>query len=327
MNTKPKSPLYFPIDRGLYEVAPGLRPLGFDLGQGEWDQKIFQIDEHFEKFRANKLLCRNERLSKYEVRKGIEPKSEKVLAQFLKDRFLQDHPEYFKKTISPLGEVIECSHTGDVITLSAEGELLAFEARENLEPSPSSALDALAMQVPEDITLLQRRNGEDSLSYLHLCSPSHWAAEDKAGLSFVQIHNLIPHIEKINRAAANMVEAMINKGPFVRFVWSFVTDQRLNHHPVPPLGIDPDVWKGRSFAKEKASPFDFRVERQVVYGLPAIEASLFTIRVSFIEGQAIKDNERQRSQLLSALRSMSPESRIYKGVSHCFDELTAYLAT
>lgn len=119
---------------------------------------------------------------------------------------------------------------------------------------------------------------------------------------------------------------MITKGPFVRFVWSFVTDTRLNHHIIAPEGIDQDEWKGRSFNIESPEPFYFRMERQVTYGFPEIQASLFTIRLHFIPGSEIKADEKMRTQLLSALYSMTPESRVYKGVAHCFEPLTQYLA-
>lgn len=314
-------PIYFPIERGLYEVAPGLKPLGADAGNGDWDKKVFQIDSDFPLFRQNKIACRKERLSKYEQRQDLDAHSENELARKITELLLKDHPEHFQLN----NFVLKCLHTGDEIEFTSDFVLKNYKSSEDVGPKPTTLLDALALQYPEDIALTRRQNGLDWIAYLHLCAPSHWAAEDKIGMNFSKVHEPIPHIEKINKAAANMIEAMINKGPFVRFIWSFVTDQRLNHHPVAPDNWATGDWKGRSFAKEKDSPFDFRVERQVVYGLPHIEASLFTIRISFIPGLDIKNNSHQNGQLLAALRSMSPESRVYKGVSHCFEDLTHWL--
>ena len=127
------------------------------------------------------------------------------------------------------------------------------------------------------------------------------------------------------RTSNAIVDAMIHKGPFVRFVWSFVTDTRLNHHPEAPPGVDPVFWKGRSFDANKEEPFYLRVERQVVYGLPEISSSVFTIRLSFWRASEICADPLKRQMLLGALESMTPESRQYKGVASCFDPLTKML--
>ncbi len=37
-------PVYFPLGRGVYELAAGLKPLGTDFGNGAMDGRVFQID-------------------------------------------------------------------------------------------------------------------------------------------------------------------------------------------------------------------------------------------------------------------------------------------
>jgi hypothetical protein len=49
---------YFPIDKGVYEVAPGLRPLGANFGNGMADGWIFQLDSEWPRYRENILECR-----------------------------------------------------------------------------------------------------------------------------------------------------------------------------------------------------------------------------------------------------------------------------
>jgi dimethylamine monooxygenase subunit A len=314
-----KPPTYFPIDRGLYEVAPGLKNLGHDFGNGEIDSKVFQIDSDFQLYRENKLKCRAERLSKYYVTQELSTEKEVYLTEFIVQKLVQEYPTLFKLEQNKL----HCIHTKDILTFSDNWQLIDFKSNET---TSSHALDALALQIQEDLALTTRRADKtDYISLLHLCSPSHWAAEDKIGNSFFETHKNIPGIDKINRVAQNMVEAMINKGPFVRFIWSFVTDTRLNHHTVAPEGVDSIKWKGRSFNKTQEVPFSFRVERQVIYGLPQIESSLFTIRISFINGAQIKNNSNWRNQLIAALNSMTPESRVYKGVADCFEDLVSWL--
>lgn len=315
------TPFYFPIEKGLYEVAPGLRPLKWDFKNGLIDSQVFQIAQDFQLQRKNKEECLRERVSKYVCKKNLFPETEKKITEFIIRQLCLEHPNFFNfengKFYSHLTE--------ETIELETDFKLIRFHTRSQDLPV-LSALDALSLQFSEDIAITQRgENEEDWLSYLNLCSPSHWAAEDKIGLNFISVHVPIPGIERILKNAKGMVEAMIQKGPFQRFIWSFVTDTRLNHHPIPPLGWDHDLWKGRSFDLSKEEPFYLRIERQTTFGQPEVNASLFTIRIYFIPASQIKANENLRSQLISALHSMTPESRVYKGVAPCFEELLFYL--
>jgi len=317
----PQTPFYFPIEKGLYEVAPGLRPLKWDFKNGDIDSKVFQIAQDFSNQRENKEACLLERTSKYVCTENLHPKTESKISQFIIQQLCEEHPEHF----SFQDRKLNCQLTGEVIEVDAEFKLVKFHSPKNQLPLHRT-LDALALQFSEDIAITQRNEKEeDWLSYLNLCSPSHWAAEDKIGLSFVSVHVPIPGIERILKNAKGMVEAMIAKGPFQRFIWSFVTDTRLNHHPVPPTGWEADKWKGRSFDLTQEEPFYLRIERQTTFGQPEVNASLFTIRIYFIPASQIKADPHLKSQLVSALESMTPESRIYKGVAPCFDELIYFL--
>jgi hypothetical protein len=319
-------PKYFPIERGEYSVAPGLKPLGHDFGNPEFDAKVFHITKNFSIYRKNKIEARAERLSKYFCTHDLSPEREKTLATFLVGKFTEEYPQIFERQDNTLF----CRHTHDQIIFDENFNLIEMKNdHEEFLPIVSNIIDALALQIEEDIALVCRTvNGEttrDHLGLLHLTSPSHWAAEDKIGMNFFDIHVPIPGIERINKVADKLVETMISKGPFVRFIWSFVTDERLNHHPTAPEGIDSVVWKGRSFNNEAVVPFHFRIERQVTWGFPEVDASLFTIGVSFMSGSEVKNDPYFRSQLISALHSMTPESRVYKGVSGCFDQLIGWL--
>ena len=90
-----KSPFYFPIERGLYEIAPGLRPLGFDFGNGHFDQNVFQITADFSKYRQNKLDCRDERLTKYFCQKNLSEERTYALSKFIIEKLLNEYPHLF----------------------------------------------------------------------------------------------------------------------------------------------------------------------------------------------------------------------------------------
>jgi hypothetical protein len=309
------TPIYFPIDKGVYEVALGLRPLGFDFNNPEFDQKIFHITKDYKKYYDNKLLCQSEDPPKYIVSSTPDKlTSERTegLIQFLIEQFLLEYPEIFSKE----DDLLSVLHLNLVINLKNLNSL--------------ELLNQLVQLVPEDLVLVNRDtdqmgNSKDYLSYLNVCSPSHWAPNEKLEKNFFDIHEVIPGSERLIQDSNRIIDLMINKGPFVRFIWSFVTDERLNHHPRPPFGYDWDKWRGRSFNKASKIPFSLRIERQVIYGLPHLNSSVFTIGVSFIPGDVVKSNPYYRSQLVSALKSMSKEARVYKGVDQCIIELVDYL--
>ncbi len=319
------SPRYFPIERGLYEVAPGLKPLGTrfsDFDNGALDSVVFQFDESFSVKRQEKLKARTESLTKYH---GVTSLPANVTLEAIKtvvDRLTAEWPHYF--SWEPKGRVLSCRLTGECLALSPTGELLNAHGS-SVQPPYLNVFDALACQFPEDVALLLESDGLGRTAVLHVCSPSHWAPEEKLGLSFLELHGPVPHFDRIAKALPAIVDAIVNKGPFVRFVWSFVTDTRLNHHPVPPAGVDPAIWRGRSFNPALEVPFYLRIERQTTVPVAEARASLFFIGLSFLSGAEIKASDRFRTQLISALRSMSPEARRYKGVEHCFDDLVRWL--
>jgi hypothetical protein len=101
----------------------------------------------------------------------------------------------------------------------------------------------------------------------------------------------------------------------VRFAWGVTFDDELNHHPDRARApFDP------------AKPCAFvRVERQTIWGMPHLDAALFTIRTYLYDVATLARDAELRQALLSALRSMSAESRVYKGLSDRFSNLIAWI--
>lgn len=326
----PDPPRYFPIESGTYTVAPGLRPLGVDFGNGPADRCVFQFDRLFARYRENRMRCRAERLAKYLGTAELDPDTTTHVSRFISDRLLTEHPSWFGSAAGADGStVLECRLTGEHLSFEPDMSLSRVEVVGEGGPAPSyvSAFDALCSQVQEDVAVMRLgQNGENWLAAVHLCSPSHWSAEAKLGKSFAAIHAPVPGIEKVNRAEGPLMDAMVRRGPYVRFVWSIAFDERLNHHPEPPPGVALDEWRPRGPRWDAPGPpFWLRVERQVLWGLPAVDAALFAIRVSHIDAREIRSDPRERALLRSGLQSMSPDSRDYKGISGCFRELLDWL--
>lgn len=320
--------VYVPLDRPVYEVAPGLKPLGFDFGNGPPDSRALQIDRDYLRYRDEKDRARADALSKYVGFDRLEPEVLRGAVDKILELMTANHPEIFSLETSGSIRRLHSALSGETLEIDRGGQLVGHSGVAPEAPY-LNAYDALMHQLQEDGAIVSVREGHDRLSGLHVCLPSHWDPRSKLGQDFTAVHMPVPGADRMSRAHKGIVEAMVHKGPFVRFVWSFVTDTRLNHHPEAPRGEDPVKWKGRTFDDSDAahSPFHLRVERQTIVGLPEPAASLFFIRLSFVDGKAIRENERWRGNLVGALKSMSPESRVYKGVAPCFDKLVAWLET
>ena len=282
----PPPRLHAPWLKGAYDVAPNLKPLG--------SERAIEFDALWPRLRANKVLGIPGRVLRAELDDAVAS----AVVRELATRAAREWPEYFD-----LGEALECRLTGDVVPLDAGG------------------LDAMAMNLPCDLVIVRREGARDWSAYLHVCAPSHWRPEEKIGLPFVATHATIPHFEKVNAAAPKLVEAMVARGPWVRFVWGLETDTELDHHPdrAPTRGDG-----GRAFATK---PFVVRVERQVLIPLPKHGASIFLIGVAFVDKATVLGDEGLWRPLRQALEGMSPQAKAYKGVADEFEGLLRQLGS
>jgi dimethylamine monooxygenase subunit A len=309
----PDAAWYFPLETGKYEVKPGLMPLGTHLGNGEADQRVFQIDQQFAHYHQVKRLARVERLHKYyQVWNYSDTVAGAIVHLFL-SRLPQEYPQYFHLTTTHDRLTLHNQLTAETLHFNPEGQLQAVEGNTAIDPPFVSAVDALAMQVQEDLAVVCREGNHNWLAAVHLCHPNHWAAEEKIGRDFAAVHNPVAGMEKINQRSGAIVHTMITRLPMVRFGWGISTDTRLNHHPQSPPGIPSDIWQGRQFDIH-APRLYLRLERQVLWGLPEVDACLFTIRTYFHDCRHIRQQSHNRDRLLSALQSMSSESLAYKGL-------------
>jgi dimethylamine monooxygenase subunit A len=309
---------FFPIENSRYEVKPGLR---------RFDGHVFQIDQHFQKYRQSKRSARAERLTKYFALANLTPAVERAVCAFVLRRLILEHPALFAFD----GRTLSSQLTGDALRFSSDGAYLGPEDRDQRSrlyvpaesPQPgavppfASGLDALASQVQEDLAITSTDGDRHWLSAVHLCAPNHWSAEEKIGKSFAAIHEPVAGIEAINSRAGDWVRTMVNAtGGLERFAWGITTDDELNHHP--------DRKTGRRFDPNNPTAF-LRVERQTIWGFPQVDASLFTIRTSFIDCAEIRTRPHERDALISAIHSMSEDSLRYKGIDTFKTDLLAWL--
>lgn len=321
------SACYFPIQNGRYEVKPGMMSLDTDFGN-QADNKLFQLDSNFDRYRQVKLAARQSCLSKYYQTFNYNNLVAKAVAQLIINRLIQEYPQYFHLVDNGEKLVFHCQLTKEILYLNKNFELEKYESPDKITYGNCPALlDALATQIQSDIVVISRNeDGDNWMSAIHLCYPNHWAAEEKIGKDFAAVHTPVAGIEKINQRAKAIVNTMIARKPMVRFAWGLSTDTRLNHHPQPPNHIASKEWQGRNFDKENPRLF-IRIERQVMWGLPEYDAAIFTIRTYFRDCREIKKDAELNNKLISAIESMTPESLIYKGLVESKDDILAWLSS
>ncbi len=317
MNLK-KTNRYVPFHTGKYEVSPGLNPLGTDFGNGDTEKNIFQIDESVSRYLVNKEQCRRENIQKYYCRAQEYATTAKAINQFIIQQVVAAYPDLFQLDKNNEDWELQCNLTGETITFSSDYELIETTAVNTY----LSLFDALAGQVPEDLAIWQLEEENDGLAALHVCAPNHWSPEKKAGKNFSAVHAPVAGMEKLRGNYKPMLQAIINKGSFVRFVWGLATDCRLNHHPEAPAVEQTEKWQGRGFNANQPELY-VRVERQTLTGFSAQKAVFFTIRTYFLRVDQLAGHELK--QLKAALLTMSPEARAYKGLANNYGLILAWI--
>jgi hypothetical protein len=317
--------MYFPYQKGRYEVAPGLMPMSKDFGNGAIDQRLIQIDETYSAYRKQFEANRGcEASSKYVcLAVDAEPAAVGAIAERIAMELAKDYPAEVTYTKNGMTGIFQNKLTDEILEFTPnENKVVVKKGKIAYE----SAWDAIGAQIPEDIAIWRlKEDGSEMLEALHLNSPNHWAADEKIGKSFAEVHTPVAHIEKIVPWAVSILQGILQKGPFVRFAWGVGTDDRLNHHPFAPAGVDETRWRGRRF--DPANPKLFtRVERQALLGFPEINRALFTIRTYFQDVDDLKKTHPDAVKgLIAAIESMSPESLIYKGLDQDKNQIIDWL--
>ncbi len=294
---------YFPLADGKYHVRPGLFSLDTDFGNSQQDQRTFQIDHEFKRYRDNKLTAHKEQLSKYYCAQRFDVNHSRYLTRYLINTLCSEYPDYFNVTKCNRGQMFKSKLTNDTVILSNDYELL-----ESQKTNYSDSLDAIMMQVQEDLAILSEH---DYIACLHLMAPNFWAASEKIGKSFNSIHSDVAEIDTIIKNSTSIIQAMIHKGPYVRFAWGLTTDNELNHHPQCLITQNSESNHGRSFDSNNPNLY-LRIERQVINGLPEIKSALFTIR-SYLY-KVDKFDSAKIQCIINAINSMTESQLSYKGL-------------
>lgn len=138
--------------------------------------------------------------------------------------------------------------------------------------------------------------------------PSGWSPELKMGRSLADIHAPVADGQALRRASPSLSLAMLEKGPFVRYVWTLSEGPALDRRPG-------QVGATVSLAPASLARLWFRCERQTTLALPGHSRALFLIRVYVAPLLEAADTQARRELLAEALRSMTPAMVEYKNIA------------
>ncbi|GAB4522470.1 MAG: DUF3445 domain-containing protein [Haliangiales bacterium] len=291
-----------PIKPG-HPLRAGLMPLGTDFGNGEVDGHYFQRDEQAEHYLAEKRALDSAgqpRRKRYGLLADTDAqrRAHEVVIEWIRATLAREHPQVI----------------ADVDAM----------------PASTSPYEALALNVQEDLVVIQRAKtpeasadgnaldreaaDNDALIMTHVCFPSSWPSDQVLGYSFRRVHGPVPGFADNPVAAASMVNAMVDRGPYTRFAWTLAADDQLDHHPTrgsqrPWQRDQPEAW--------------LRLERQVTVPFPEVSASLFLIRIYRYALSSLNPDERAR--LREAIVRMPESARRYKQIDKCQEQLMALL--
>jgi hypothetical protein len=265
---------YFPVSPKPLRMQAGLMRFPVDFGNGVADTLFFQLDEQAPRYVAAREALLAPGGSPSGPRHALLERNEAEAAAHAAvldwiDRTLDsEHPDRPRPT----------------------GPML-------------SPYDARLRMLQEDAVVLHRdTEGRDAAIMIHVYFPSGWRPEQLLGASFAQIHVPVPDFVADPRAAASMADAMIERGPYVRFVWAVYGDDVLDHHPDD----------GGKVPWPEATQGFLRLERQITVPFPEVAASLFLIR-TYLRPFASLEPE-QRGVLVRAIECMPEPIRRYKGL-------------
>lgn len=215
----------------------------------------------------------------------------------------QYNQKYFQRCLAEKQSALKSQQVEVEERLHEPLRLAVYEFILNEYPiplQPVETLAELAIQMQEDFVIHALDEKQDWMAYGHISLPSGWKPEVKVGEPLRDLHAPIPGMKLEN--SLQLVEAMVHSGPFERFIWSVVHEDKLNFHPDLPK---------QPFNPQRPVLF-IKVERQVTVGFPDAGGALFLLHESLIPLEEI-----MIQALADAIRSMNSAEREYKGLQDC----------
>ena len=176
---------------------------------------------------------------------------------------------------------------------------------------------AAARAIPDDLCLMERRDGDWRLTALSLCAPTFFAAHQVIGRGLGELHGPVDGFaERFLVRVRRVFDGLRDGVVLERRNWTLVNSAE-PFMPSPTemraaiAGIAPDA-AGRVL--------HLRVERQTLRRLPRTGGVLFTIRVWLTPLAALAEDPARLSAFARAWREAAPGFRAYKHLA-AYDRL------
>ena len=179
----------------------------------------------------------------------------------------------------------------------------------------------LELTFEEDFAVLD--GATTALPWLCVCVPSHWAPEDKLGLSFAAVHAPVADNAALRSAGAQLVQLVTGGACWERFVWTVSPSQRHDQHP---RRHDRTPWPDTQDPQQFAAQCFLRAERQTFFPVgQGTRQAVFTIRVMLQPLAESVSGVGQALRLRDSLASMSAAVLAYKGLTAARQRLVEWL--
>ncbi len=208
--------------------------------------------------------------------------------------------------------------------------MAAINAHDPRPPSPSTLSPdvPLELRFEEDFALVDGERG--TIPWMCLCVPSHWAPEDKLGLSLAAIHAPVADAATLLAASEALTRLVTSGEHWQRHVWTVSPSPRHDQHPRRHARTPwPVVDIQRTDALDRfARQCWLRAERQSFLPVPSgsnTRQAVFAIRVMLQPlVDAVSDTTRAQ-RLHDAIASMSDAVLAYKGLAEAREPLLRWL--
>ena len=206
----------------------------------------------------------------------------------------------------------------------AQAEVLELVGRSLGRPLGAEGrppLLAAARAVPDDLCLMEKRDGQWRLTALSLSAGSFFTASEVIGRSLAELHVPVTGFqERLLTRVTRIFEGLRPDLVLERRNWSLVSsDQPHVPDPAPMRAAIPDIDPAGA-----AEALFTRVERQTLRRLPRTGGVVFTIRVWLDPLSQVLDDPGRRNRFAHAWRTAAPEFRAYKRLE-LYDHLVARL--
>jgi hypothetical protein len=179
----------------------------------------------------------------------------------------------------------------------------------------------LPLLVQEDLAVLEGDGG--TLPWLSVCTPSHWAPEDKIGLHWATAHAPVADNAALMNAQRQLIGLCTNGQSWQRSVYTVSADERYDQHPTRQRRTPWPALQGLELAQRCW----LRVERQHFFPVMGrSRQAVFSIRLLFERLDRSACTPDRAQALHDWLASMSQAVAQYKGLTEVRPGLLAWLA-